>query len=300
MHNMGRNESEAARKTIEKDFDLVKAESKKQINAEQLKPVNAQKIIAGKRSTKDAISNVLRTVIPQYKYSSLAELNAILVLYNIRADRCGENSETYKHEGLLFSVLDENGQPISTPIKASRFWMKPTLKNLKILFEKNKELKQPHAKRLKTTIDYTLKKSPGIDLKKLEEELKKEGISLVIRKNKDGVIYGMTYVDHKTKTVFNGSDLGKEYSAKVILERCERQMEIATLYPTGEKKKSQQTEMPATDLTGRTPLAPSEPLSSPSDSKLLDALLKPESGNEVVPYPLKKTKRKRKKKRFSM
>ena len=31
----------------------------------------------------------------------------------------------------------------------------------------------------------------------------------------------MTHVDHTTKCVFNGSDLGKQYSAKAILERCE-------------------------------------------------------------------------------
>ena len=31
--------------------------------------------------------------------------------------------------------------------------------------------------------------------------------------------YGITYVDLKTKCVFNGSDVGKEYSAKGILER---------------------------------------------------------------------------------
>ena len=34
-------------------------------------------------------------------------------------------------------------------------------------------------------------------------------------------VYGITYVDHQTKTVFNGSDLGKAYSAKSILARLE-------------------------------------------------------------------------------
>lgn len=35
----------------------------------------------------------------------------------------------------------------------------------------------------------------------------------------------MTYIDHQTKCVFNGSDLGKPYSANQIQERC-RQQEI--------------------------------------------------------------------------
>jgi hypothetical protein len=50
--------------------------------------------------------------------------------------------------------------------------------------------------------------------------LQKEKISLVIRQNDNGVIYGLTYIDHNTKCVFNGSDIGKDYSAKTILERC--------------------------------------------------------------------------------
>ncbi len=83
IHNLGRNQSEIARKEIEIEFGLVKAESKKLQDSLKLQPLNARKINPGKRSTKAAISNVLGIVIPQYKYSSLAELNAILKLYNV-------------------------------------------------------------------------------------------------------------------------------------------------------------------------------------------------------------------------
>jgi hypothetical protein len=50
--------------------------------------------------------------------------------------------------------------------------------------------------------------------------LKKEGIDMVLRRNEHGVIYGITYVDHVTRAVFNGSALGKAYSANAIRERC--------------------------------------------------------------------------------
>jgi hypothetical protein len=52
------------------------------------------------------------------------------------------------------------------------------------------------------------------------DSLEKRGINTVLRQNNDGIIYGVTYVDHQTKCVFNGSILGKQYSAKGILERC--------------------------------------------------------------------------------
>jgi len=300
VHNMGRNESEAARKAIEQEYKLVKAESKAQENSEKLMPLHAQKIKPGKQSTKAAISNVLRVVIPQYKYSSLAELNAVLKLYNIRADRCGEDSQTYMHNGLLYRVLDEHGNPIGTPIKASRFYMKPTLKNLEQRFEENTTRKQPHAQHVKTTIDYVFRKTSGISLARLETELKKEGISLVLRQNKDGVIYGMTYVDHKSKTVFNGSDLGKQYSAKAMLERCQKQDEKERPYPPAEKKKNQRPEILRPGSSTRPDRVSYTAPFIETGAGVLDALMKPELTGDGVPYPLKKTKSKRKKKKLRM
>ena len=46
---------------------------------------------------------------------------------------------------------------------------------------------------------------------------------MVIWKNKEKIIYGISYIDHKTKCVFNGSELGKQYSARMILEKYNRQ-----------------------------------------------------------------------------
>jgi hypothetical protein len=36
----------------------------------------------------------------------------------------------------------------------------------------------------------------------------------------------MTFIDHKYQAVFNGSDLGRQYSAKAIQERCMIKPEI--------------------------------------------------------------------------
>jgi len=292
MHNLGRNQSEAARKKIEIEFDLVKAESKKLFDSLKPKPINAQKINPGKRETKAAISNILGIVLPQYKYSSLEELNAVLRLYNVEADRCGEDSQTYKHNGLVYRVLDEDGNKIGTPIKASRFYIRPTQDYLEKKFAENESLKQPHAKRLKVAIDYALLKNPKADLEQLMDALAKEGISIVLRQNKDGIIYGITFVDHRTKTVFNGSDLGKEYSAKMILEKTKHQAEKIALPLADENKKSRQQEIPIQHQTdfhfGKTA------------KNLLEILITPSESNESTPYPLKKKKRKRKKKHLKI
>src|SRR5690606_9693574 len=95
LHNIGRNQSEKARKEIEVTFGLVRAESQK--SAEEMNPirVSAQKLTYGKTAIKRAISNILKTVLNQYKFTSVPELNAILKLYNIMADRGEKESKMY-------------------------------------------------------------------------------------------------------------------------------------------------------------------------------------------------------------
>lgn len=42
------------------------------------------------------------------------------------------------------------------------------------------------------------------------------GIDVVFRENDDGRIYGATFIDHRNKEVYNGSRLGKEFSANAF------------------------------------------------------------------------------------
>ncbi len=217
--NIGRNLSEKARREIEQIFGLIKADDRKQENAFHLQPVNVVKALYGKSQTKQAIGNVLSSVLEKYRYTSLPELNAVLRQYNASADRGKENSRVYKGGGLVYRILDQDGKPVGVPIKASDFYSKPTLKYLEEKFVVNQALRIPHKTRVKNAIDLALKRNEGLTLPSLVQYLTKQGIHTVLRQNPDGVIYGITYVDHRTRCVFNGSELGKAYSAKAIQER---------------------------------------------------------------------------------
>jgi len=224
MQNIGRNFSEKARKEIEKEFKLKPAQGQKQIY--ELKPVNAQKIQYGKSQTKRSITNVLDRILHEYKYCSLPELNAILKGYNILADRGSENSRTYNAGGLVYRVLDEKGVKIGAPVKASAIYNKPTLKFLQQKFQENVVEKQRHKQRLRNAIDFALAKSSCRSVQQLTDILTKEKIQVVLRQNEHGIIYGLTYVDHESKCVFNGSDLGKPYSANQLQKRLKKENEF--------------------------------------------------------------------------
>ena len=49
-----------------------------------------------------------------------------------------------------------------------------------------------------------------------QKALRENGVQCVLRQNDEGRIYGVTFIDQKNKAVFNGSDLGKPYSANQL------------------------------------------------------------------------------------
>lgn len=281
LHNLARNQSINASKEIEKEFRLIQADKKHRVSYE-LKPVNAQKVLYGKAETKRAITNVLDHVLPVYKYASLAELNAVLQQYNIIADRGSEGSRIYQGKGLVYRILDNNKQKVGVPIKASLIYSKPTLKNIEANFEGNKTGKQRHKQRVMNAIDLLLLKSTSQSLPALIGALQKENIHVVLRQNDDGIIYGITYVDHKTKCVFNGSHLGKQYSANAIQQRC------TTEQPTMQKEQPFEQSFRnenKEDLQIQIGL-----------SKTLDELLQPEN-NQYANEPPEQRKFKKRRKR---
>jgi hypothetical protein len=215
IHNIGRNQSEKARKEIEVAYGLVRAESRKK--KRELEPVQLERAIYGKSETKRSISNVVRVVTRSYKYTSLPELNAILRQFNVVADRGAEGTQMHKKKGLLYSLLDEKGKKTGVPIKASAIYDKPILVNLEKRFKLNEVLRKPFRAGMKTTIDQVLKKPLSKD--EFVKSLANRGVFVLFRENEEGRVYGVTFVDNRNKVVFNGSDLGKAYGAKAILDQ---------------------------------------------------------------------------------
>ena len=292
MQNIGRNQSEKARKAIEVKFELIKAEGRNQNEQFNLK-VNAQKVQYGKAPTKRAITNVLDTVIDQFKYTSLAELNAILKLYNVMADRGKEDSRMYQKRGLVYTALDDNGNKIGTPIKASDFYSKPTLKYLEEKFILNQNLRQQHHQHLKTEIRWVLVKREQ-SLTEFTQSLAKQGVSVVLRQSAAGNIYGLTYVDFKNKCVFNGSDLGKEFSAKGIMEqlRSEQKQDEVTISQAQPNEVKQYNRMQQRGAS-KDQEHSHEHKNNQQTPNTLELLMKPERNDNHLPYGLIKKKKKK-------
>jgi len=294
MNNIGRNQSEQARKDIEKEFGLVNAEAQKKQEQYRLNPVSAAKVLYGKSQTKMAIQNVLEAMLSQY--TSLSELNAVLKQYNVMIERGSENSRLYQYNGLLYRILDADGNPIGVPIKASLFYNNSTLKYLEEKFKENEPKRMPHKARIKNAIDMFLTGKKAT-LQDLIKALEKQGIHVALRKNSTGLIYGITYVDHQTKCVFNGSVLGKKYSAKAIQERCQPKVVPEQKLPPHSAQEPTGLQPQASAFEAETKVhlnvlqiaAPFREIES-----LLDTLMQTEQASNYLPYQLKRKKKRRK------
>ena len=299
LHHLGIRKSEPARKEIEKMFGLIEAEKHHRLQPFQIKPIDAGKVQYGRTETKRAVTNVLDVVLDKYHYTSLPELNAVLRQYNILADRGSENSKIFKGGGLVYRIVDEEGKPIGVPIKASDFYQKPTLKFLEEKYAPNEVKRQPFKSRIRNEIDKAfIGKTLAMD--ELLKQLEKKGIYTSLRRSDAGLIYGITFVDHQTKCVFNGSTVGKQYSAKAIQERCQAKETIKPDLQSQSIKRTEDISLPVNNKTLNTSNVAIEHITTSitaNGDNLIQTLMQPEQAADYIPNQLKKKGKKKRKKR---
>lgn len=215
IHNLAKRKSEPARKSIEIEYGLVKAESRKQNQSLPLQQISLKAANYGKSETKRAISNIVLEVVSRYKFTTLDELNAVLRQYNVIADRGGINSLMYQNKGLVYSIIDKEGYKTGVPIKASSIFTSPTLSALEKKFEKNRVTRPFFLDKVRPKIFSILNQSSSSDL--FMKKLKERNVGCSVQYEKDGNIKDISFVDHNTKTVFSCNDLG--FSVNDLVKR---------------------------------------------------------------------------------
>ena len=212
-HNIGRNQSEMARKVTERQFGLIKNEQKNK--SKKVLINNASKAMYGKGETTLIINSIVNSVIHQYNYSSQLQLNAVLRQYNIIADRGKRNGKVYQKRGLYYRMLDEKGNKIGVPIKASALQGKPTLSYLEQRFQSNQSNRATLKQNLEKSLNDILIQTPET-MAKFQAILDKKDIALFWKKDTDDKALNIIFIDNNNKCVFNESEMGKEYSLAAL------------------------------------------------------------------------------------
>lgn len=204
--------SMAACRELERHYNLKSAVEKKQNQTNPLfKPVDYR---AG--NVKSQMASVLRHLPKHYQYTTLGTYNALLSLFNITAEEVKGQYHRTARQGLVYFALNEKGEKVSNPFKASLFGKSAGYDELQMHFTKSSEQMQnsPDRITLKTTIEKAILAANNEN--EFKENLKGLGINTVVRRTADNRIYGITFIDHQTRSVWNGSHLGKNISAGVF------------------------------------------------------------------------------------
>lgn len=161
---------------------------------------------------KRQVANTVKMVGMRYKFQTLGEYNAILSLYNIRCEEADGRVNGREYHGLVYFATDDEGKTITSPFKASRLGKFAGREAIEQRYERSKE--RIEIKPMKKKVSGIMSKSTGKE--DFIARLKAENIDLVLRYTDEGRIYGATYIDHDSRTVLNGSRLGRTFSANAL------------------------------------------------------------------------------------
>ena len=161
---------------------------------------------------KRQVANTVKMVGMRYKFQTLGEYNAILSLYNVKCDEADGRINGREYHGLVYFATDDEGKTIASPFKASRLGKFAGREAIEQRYERSKE--RIDIKPLKKKISRIMSQSTGKE--DFIARMKAENIDLVLRHTDEGRIYGATYIDHDSKTVLNGSRLGRNFSANAL------------------------------------------------------------------------------------
>ena len=165
---------------------------------------------------KSQIASVIRHLPNYYQFQTLGEYNALLSSFNITTEKVDGELHGKPQQGLLYIPLDEKGERAGHPFKASLFGKNAGLPALELYFAKCKTtLKDtPSKQTLQSAVTIALQSTDNE--RTFKKQLGEQGINVMVRRNNAGRIYGMTFIDHNSKTVWNGSRLAKELSANTF------------------------------------------------------------------------------------
>jgi len=199
---------------LEKKHGLVAANEKQKAEGYSLKKVDFNN-----GNIKHQITNVVRPVAHTWHFQTLNEYKALLSVFNVHVAEVKGEYRGKPYNGIVYAALDEKGEVCGTPIKSSKIGKSVGNAALQKKMEKSKETIQNKKlkERPKTIITNAFRKCKNQE--DFEKQLLKNGITVLFRKNDSGRIYGVTFIDHKQKFVFNGSRLGKDFSANVFQEK---------------------------------------------------------------------------------
>lgn len=198
---------------LEEKYNLHKAQREKITPDMPIRKVD----LAG--DIKRQVANTVKMVGMRYKFQTIGEYNAVLSLYNVKCEQTDGSVNGREYHGLVYFATDDEGKVIANPLKASRLGKFASRTAVESRFERVKDKIDVASTRCRVSDVLAQSRSKETFISGLKER----NIDVVFRYTDEERIYGVTFIDHNTMTVLNGSRLGKQFSANALNERFNNQ-----------------------------------------------------------------------------
>lgn len=169
-------------------------------------------------NVKQQVSSVVRSCLRNYKCSSYGELRTLLERFNVSIEERTGTVSGRSYAGIVYGAMTDDGYGVGTPFKSSKIGRDVGYRALQKYYERSKAAlrKNDVLDRLRQCVRDAM--SPHNTRDEFRRLLKADNIDAIFRINPVGRIYSVTFIDHNTGIVANGSLLGKEFSANAFNE----------------------------------------------------------------------------------
>ena len=195
---------------LEKKYNLIPSSKVSERTTTETPKVN---VVQG--NIKEQVANTVRSAMKHYTFCSLGELNAVLRKYNLAVEEVKTEYRGKRYDGLVYVPTDDKGNKVSTPIHASDVGRGVGYAAVQNKMQKSKQMVKPLIPTVRRKVLEVMRTSPGTE-GILRQRLEEQGLRVVIRKNENGRIYGITFIDDERGIALNGSRLGKGYAANIF------------------------------------------------------------------------------------
>ena len=204
--------SMTACRELEQEFGLRNSADTERRNPKaELKKVNVSQ-----GDIRHQIGNTLKAVLESYRFQTFGEYSALLSTLNIEARQVRGEYKGTPYTGIIYSATDDSGKVVSPPIKSARFGKRFGNTGLsERMLRHTQDFKEGRwVPAISGKVVWAMRNAKSEQ--EFRELLKQEHIDVVFRRNNTGRIYGVTFIDHERREAFNGSRMGKEFSANVF------------------------------------------------------------------------------------
>ena len=204
--------SMTACRELETDFGLRNGADTERRNPK----AELRKVDASLGDVRHQVGNTLKAVLESYRFQTFGEYSALLSTLNIEARQVRGDYMGTPYTGIIYSATDDRGKVVSPPIKSARFGKRFGNTGLsERMLRHTQDFKEGRwAPAISGKVVWAMRNAKSEQ--EFRELLKQEHIDVVFRRNNTGRIYGVTFIDHERREAFNGSRMGKEFSANVF------------------------------------------------------------------------------------